>query len=144
MGWIVFFGVAWLTVILLVPWGNWARLWPVGVIGMIVNYGIDVTLIRLGAFRYIHQNPQLQGMPVFYLLSVFAGGLIVANFFPETRWMQFPYILLASLVLLIMELFMKWIGYFHHIEWNPIKSFFLNLIAFTLVLWLAQWLGVFD
>lgn len=144
LGWVVFFVVAWLTAILVVPWANWIRFWPVGLVGMIVNYGIDTTLIVLGAFRYSQGKPNLKGIPVFYLLSVFPGGLLLASFFPEVRWMQFPYILLASLVLLSMELFMKWTGYFHHMKWNPVNSFFLNITAFTLVLWLAQWLGVFD
>lgn len=108
LGWVIFFIIAWLTALALVPVEEWHRLWPSGFIGMALIYIIDTTFIGLGAFKYSFDNRALGGIPIF----------------------------------LAMEYITARLGYFHYLKWNPLKSFFLNIIGFTVVISLARWFGV--
>lgn len=141
MGWIIFFGVSCLLFVVFVPFKNWKRLWSAGTLTMILLYLIDSTLIRLDAFSYSYGNSILSGLPTFYWLGSFFGGIILAYFYPENHKWQFPYLIFMAGIFLLMELIMYWGGYFHYNKWSPVNSYFLDFIGFTSVLWMAQHLG---
>lgn len=141
MGWLIFDVIAWLTALKLVPSGQWKRLWPIGIIGMLANYAIDSTLVGLGAFDFNFKMGNISGLPAPYWLSYFPGGILFGYYCPEEKRLRFLYVLVAALVLLAAELIMIWFGYFYHINWNIIKSYLLNVFGFTALLWLSQWIG---
>ena len=141
MGWIIFFGVALLLSLLFVPLVKWKRLWWAGLIGLIVVYLIDATLIQLSAIRYSYGNPVLSGLPTFYWISAFPAGVLFAYYCPTNKMWQFPYIMLASTFMLSLGFIMYILGYYHLMQWNFIKDFFLNIGAFIIVLWLSQLTG---
>ena len=143
LGWVIFFIIAWLTALILVPIEEWYSLWPSGLIGMSIIYIIDTALITLGAFKYSFGNKVLGDIPVFYWLSSFPGGVLLVYYYTVIdRWLHFPYILLASAIFLAMEYIMIKLGYFHHLKWKISKSFVLNIIGFSVVISLVQWFGV--
>ncbi|HBV95998.1 MAG: hypothetical protein JL50_05120 [Peptococcaceae bacterium BICA1-7] len=142
MEWLAFGGIAWLTGLLLVPLKNWKKLWPLGIAGMIIVFTIDSTLVSLGAFKFSSSTPEISGIPVPYWLSYIPGGIIFGYYCPNERWLKLVYIAISAFALLVMELIMLWLGYFNYINWNPAKSFMLNAGGFTIMLWLAEWLGL--
>ena len=139
MAWVIFFAVAWLVSIAFIPIGRWRQLYQAGVIGMILVYLIDSTLISLGAFSYSGANTAIRGIPLFFWLSCFPGGVLLAHFYPRKILWRFPYVLLATLIFLAMEYVMHLLGYFHYHNWSVIHSFFLNIIGFTTTISIAQW-----
>lgn len=142
MEWLVFGGVAWLTGLLLVPIKYWKKLWPLGMAGMMVIFPIDTTLIDLGAIDFSSGAEKIFSLPISYWLSYIPGGILFGYYCPIGRWQKFIYILIVAFVFLIIELIMVWLGYFYHLNWNPVKSYLLNVGGFTIMLSLAEWLGL--
>ena len=141
MVWIIFLIIACLTALILTPIKKWKRLWPAGITGLILLYLIDSTFVRLEAYSYTFSNSLPSGIPTFFWLSSFPGGMILAYYYPQRKRWQFPYILVAAAIFLVMELVMYWLSYFHYNKWNPVNSYFLNVIGFTVVLHLSEWFG---
>ncbi|MDA8227703.1 MAG: hypothetical protein M0T74_08360 [Desulfitobacterium hafniense] len=142
MTWWVFGVVAWLAGVLLVPINYWKKLWPLGIAGMAIIYPIDSTLVSLGAFDFGFGTVKISGVPIPYWLSYIPGGILFGYYCPPKRLSRLTYIVILAFVLMVVELFMIWLGYFNYHNWNPIKSFILNAGGFTIMLWLAQWLGL--
>lgn len=138
MGWLVLFIAAWLLALTMVPMKEWKRLWPAGVAGLATNYILDSTLIGLEAYSFSLGNPLLSGMPTFYFLSVFAGGVLLAYYYPNQGWWQIIYVMLMAAAFLFIEVVMYKLGYFHYQLWSPARSYMLNIGGFIVVLWLAQ------
>lgn len=141
MGWIVFFLVAYILLFILVPLNKCKNYFPFGLISIIILYLIDSTLINLGAFSYSFGNAKLYELPTLYLISGFSGGILFIHFLPLKDNLQFPYIFLASAILLVLELIMYWLKYFHYHNWTPFRSYFLNIFSFCVVLCFARFLG---
>lgn len=140
MIWTVLFLVAITASIFLIPKSRWKDLWPSGVIGIIVLYLIDSTLIKLGAFSFSNASPSLNGVPVFYLASAFFGAVLFINYLPRKRAWTFPYIILCAGILFVLEYFFLLTGHFSHYNWGVNRALILNIFGFTLVSWMAQWL----
>lgn len=144
MGWLIFSAIAWSLVLFLVPFENLNRLWRAGVVGLVSLYIIDSTLIKLGAFYYSMGEPSLSGLsgvPTLYLVSGFAGAILLAYYYPSERKWQLPYVLFASASFLALELIMVRSDYIQYKNWSLIRSYFLDVFGLTVVLWASQWLG---
>jgi len=141
LAWVMLFLVAWLFVLVLVPVREWKRLWPAGIIGLVVVYVIDSTFVGLGAFSFTKIYPGLSGLPIFYILSIVAGSILSAHFYPDKDWKQMLFVMLMALGLLLIEVAMIRLNYFHHLSWSLARSYALNIGGFIVVLWLAQRAG---
>ncbi|MFZ5986860.1 MAG: hypothetical protein ACOYWZ_07035 [Bacillota bacterium] len=139
MIWFFFFVGLSILSFVLVPKNKWKRLWPAGIIGSVVLYLIDTTLIRLGAFSFAGASPALEGLPIFYFASGFWGAILFINYFPKRNVWTFPYIILSSTLLLILEFFLVLTDNFYYHKWNLTNSLLLNVFGFTLISWLVQW-----
>lgn len=142
MGWYIFLGVAFVITLATVPLVQWQKLWPIGLISIVTLYIIDTTFIGLGAYSFRNGSSLLSGIPLTYIISYFPGAILLVHFYPQKNKWRFPYILLAAGFFLFMELVMVWIGYFHYIKWNPVRSYLLNVFGFLAIFWMAQWLGL--
>jgi len=111
---------------------------------MTVLYTIDSTLVDLGAFAFSPGGGLISGIPIPYWAGSFAGGILFGYFIPGQPQWKPVYILAAAFLFLAAELIMVRLGTFHHINWNPFKSFLLNVFGFTITLWWAEWLGVIE
>ena len=132
--------MAWATCLLFVPFHKWLSLFPAGLITLIVLYLIDSTLILLNAFSYRYANPILSDLPVLYWLSGFPEGMLLVYYFPKKKHLHFPYIVLAAVVFLGMELIMLLLKYISYHNWSPVFSLFLNMGGFIDVIFLSQWI----
>lgn len=130
---------SWVLSLWLVPGRQWKKLWPAGLIGMTVLYAIDSTLAGLGAFTFNQGSLYLSGVPVFYLLSSFAGGILAVHYYPSPKGWRLPYILLIALLLLLAEAVMIRFGFFQHLKWSIERSLLLNVLGFTVMIWLSRW-----
>jgi hypothetical protein len=139
MAWIIFFCFSVITIFLLIPFEELPLLCPAGIIGLILCYIIDNTLVSLGAFSYKYPNALLSRIPLFYWLSSFFGGVLLFRFYPLQQSMQFGYIVLASALFLVLELIMYKIHYFFYHNWNLVKSLALNIFGFTITIRFAEW-----
>ena len=139
--WVVLFFVAWLVVLFLIPVQKLKRLWPAGLVGLAAVYAIDSTFIGLGAYSYSSAGPALSGIPVFYLLSIVAGSILLAYFRPNGSWKQLLFVLGMALGFLLIETAMVALRYFHYLSWSTGRSFLLDVAGFIMVLWLAEKAG---
>lgn len=140
MGWIIFAIILWLAALILVPLKQWKKSWPMGVFGLVSLFVIDDTLAILEAFRFFHGIFYLSNLPLFYILAYFPGGIFFDHFRPHRHMWRLFYIIAFAAVYLGVELFMIYIGYFQHLNWNAWKSLLLNLFGFTISMWFAEWL----
>lgn len=138
MVWIIFFMISCLAALVFVPLSSWKKLWPSGILTILLIYMIDNTFIHLGAFSYTAQYSAPPGIPIFYILSGIFGGIILAHFNPAEKKWRLLYVLLTSAVFLAMELIMHWMGYFHYNNWNPVNSYFLDIIGINTMLTISS------
>lgn len=141
MAWIIFFIVSLLITSFLVPVKILKKIWPAGILGLIVILFIDNALSSLNAFKFHHLWISVLGLPLFYWLSYFTGGIFLAYYRPTNKRWSLVYVLVFSIVYLTPELFFVYLGYFSYINWNPFKSFFLNMGGFIIFFWLTEWLS---
>ncbi|MCT4621300.1 MAG: hypothetical protein N4A62_18155 [Marinisporobacter sp.] len=142
MGWIIMCTIAFLLVLIFIPFNKYKSLYPMGLLSLVILYTIDSTFIELNAFSYSFANSKLSGLPIFYWLSGFASGMLLVYYYPSHKKWKFPYVLLASFLLLFLELIMVKLKYFHYHQWNLTKSYFLNIFGFTVVLWFSQFFDI--
>lgn len=142
MIWFILFVLLFITMAIYVPANKIKRLWSAGVLGMIILYVIDSTLIWLGAFSYSY--PYLTGLPIFYLLSAFPTSVLLCNYCPQKEILRLYYILIVSAILLILEYIVNGLGYLQYIRWNLFRSYMINITLFSTILWLSQCLYIFD
>lgn len=142
MGWVIYFCATVLICMLLVPLKDFKRLWPAGVFTLVLLCLIDSTFIKLKAFSYSYGNGVLLGLPVLYWLGSFFQGVLLVYFYPAAEKRHFPYVAMMAGVFLIMELVMLRTGYFHYNDWNPVKSYFLDLSGFSLLLLIMGHFGL--
>ena len=140
MGWILFMIFLWSAALILVPLKHWKKSWPVGIFGMASIYAIDSTLVYLGAFRFWHGGAYLSGLPLYYWVSYFPGGIIFDYFRPRRHIWRLLYILITAAIYLMIELIMIYFGYFQYVNWNAFMSYQLNVVGFTVSMWFAEWL----
>ncbi|MFZ5352396.1 MAG: hypothetical protein ACOZCL_06670 [Bacillota bacterium] len=138
MGWFLFMLCVFITCALAVPYKNWIKFWYSGTIGMVLLYFIDSTLIKLGAFEFHHNGLLVSGLPLFYLLSCYPGGIVFAHYRPNKEKYKLLYIIIMALLLLALELIMSFLGYFTHINWHTLKSVLLNIFGFIVLLRLIE------
>lgn len=138
MLWIMLGIVFWGIMLFLIPIKQWKSFWLIGIISMIILYFIDSTLIALKAFKFIYNSSTISGLPFPYWLGSFPIGILLVKFCPIRQWARLLYIALSAFVLLALELVIVYLGYFSYINWNPLKSFLLNIGGFTILLWFAE------
>ncbi|OGO82223.1 MAG: hypothetical protein A2Y21_03280 [Clostridiales bacterium GWC2_40_7] len=141
MVWIMYFLLAVLATFIFTRFKNIKRLWVMGLVTMLFLYVIDNTLINLGAYSFKNPISVLGGIPLFYLLAGFPGGILLAYFYPPVKRLQLPYVLLSSAIFIFLEIIINWLGYIRYLNWNLLKSYILNIGGFMAILWLGQWLN---
>lgn len=141
MGWYILFVIDCLLMIILVPKSEWRRLYPAGLVSVLVLIPIELVFTNLGGFSYMQSIINLHKVPIVYLLCAFPGGVLVAYYYPVKKWLRTPYVLFISATLLLIEIIILQVGYMKHGNWNIFKSFALDIYGFIVVLWLSEQLG---
>lgn len=141
MGWYILLGFSCLLMLVFVPKSEWKRLSPAGLISVLVLVPIEVVFTSLGGFSYVPSIINLHKVPMIYLLSSFPAGVFVAYYYPAENRLRLLYVLFISLILLLIEMIMIRTGYMKHINWGILRSFFLNLYGFIVMLWLCELIG---
>ena len=139
MGWIIFMISVWVSALLIVPLRSWRKSWPVGIFGLACIYVLDNTLAGLGAFKFWHGGIYLSGLPLFYWVSYFPGGILFDYLRPHKHGSRLVYMLIIAAAYLIIELVMVYVGYFQYVNWNIYRAYLLNLVGFTVSMWFAEW-----
>lgn len=138
MAWIIFCLLIWTAAIIIIPKRQWQRLWPAGIVAIIVMYLLDTTLVGLQAYSFKGSPINLQGVPLFYFASAMPLGIILVNFGPQKRWVKVVYLLLIDALFLTAELIMNITGNFSYLNWSPDKSLLLNLLGFIVIIWISE------
>ncbi len=134
--WILFAVVVWAIAIILVKWDNFKRLWLAGIVGMAVALVIDSVLGNGGLYTYHYGGISLYGVPVFYILALYAGSIFVIHFYPWGNMGRgFLFFILANAIFLFFEFLTSLIGVFEHLQWSFIHSFILNFIGFLVTVY---------
>lgn len=139
MGWWIFLTAVSAAAAMFVPIREWKRLFLAGIGGLLIILPIDSTLAALGAFRFSFTGPTMLGLPLPYWLSYFPGGILIAHFRPAKRMQRLIYVISAAALYALIELIAIKAGLFHHLNWNILKAFILNILGFTTFMWYVEW-----
>lgn len=139
-GWLLYMITAFITAFLTVPIKSWKELWSAGITGMICILLIDSTLVSLQAFQFVHTGARIFGLPIPYWISYFCGGIIFAYYRPYGVWKRLLYVIGFAVFLWLLEYMMILLGFFQHLHWTLLNSLLLNIIGFTLIFGLYEWL----
>jgi surface polysaccharide O-acyltransferase-like enzyme len=123
-----------------VPLKHWKKSWAVGIVAMVVVFSLDNTMEHLGAFKFWYGGIYVYGLPLFYWLCYFPGGIMFDYLRPHKHIWRLAYILIIAAVYLMIELVMVYSGYFQYVRWNAFMSYLLNVVGFTITMWYAEWL----
>lgn len=140
MGWVIFMIVVWAVVLAFVPLKQWKKSWTIGITAMVVVFILDNALVYLGAFKYWHGVAYLSGLPFFYWLSYFPGGIMFDRLRPHKHIWRLAYIIISAAAYLMLELVMVYFGYFQYLNWNVFMALLLNVVGFTMMMWFAEWM----
>jgi hypothetical protein len=133
MIWVIYAIVVLTIVILLVKWDNFKKLWLAGVIGVVVAVLFDAPLVAGGLYEFQNIGIGFMDLPVFYLISTFAGGIFIVHFYPWGNIVKgLLFYILSSVIFMTLEALVDLIGIFEHISWSYVNSFFINIIGFII------------
>ncbi len=139
MAWLIYMIIVWTVALIFVPLKHWKKSWPVGITAMVIVFILDNTLEHLNAFKFWYGGIYLSGLPLYYWLCYFPGGIIFDYLRPYKHIWRLTYILIVAFVYLLIELVMIYSGYFQYIKWNAAMSYLLNIVGFTISMWYAEW-----
>ncbi len=142
MIWAVLMLVSWILAILLVRKPGIDKLWPAGFAAVAVTLLADTTLVKLGAYQFNHAIYGVKGVPLLYIISNFANGMLLTRFVPENGIFKALSTAALAVLFLFLEYIMMQLGYFTHLNWNFWHSLGLNIIGFMAVLWMADLLDL--
>ncbi|WP_273485078.1 CBO0543 family protein [Desulforamulus ruminis] len=135
--WVIFVLASWLAVFLLLRFQGIKEYWPAALISTLVVYVVDIKGVELGAYRF-EQAFLINGVPVIYLVTVAALGLIYMRFYPRGHWEQLVYIIFIAGLFLFVEYLMMKVGNFqHNNNWNLLDSYVLDLFGLMIISWLS-------
>ncbi|MBM7854765.1 hypothetical protein JOC37_001143 [Desulfohalotomaculum tongense] len=135
MLWVLLMLLSWGLALLLVHRPSINKLWPAGLAAVAVTLILDVNLVELGAFRFKNTLYDFRGVPLFYIISNFANGLLLARFVPTDGVLKPVVTVGLAAVFLALELLAVNLGYFQYLNWSPLHSLGLNVLGFIAVLW---------
>ena len=138
MGWVIYFAITFSVMLVAVPFKRIREYWLAGVVGIVVIFVLDSTLIKLNAYSFSKAYIYIKGIPLLYMLTAFPGGVIFLWIYEQANKYKFLTMLFISYLFLIIEFIMIKTKYFHHIRWDGGNSFFLNITGFVLTLWLYK------
>lgn len=144
MVWFLLFAIFFIAALLLIPFKEWKRIYPVGIISIIVALSIDIALTSLNAYSYGKTILNIYGIPIFYSLSAFFYGILLLYYKPKNRLLVTPYILVLAIVLTILEEFTIKLGYIKYNNWSAFKSIILDVYGFIVVLWIYEQLEIIN
>jgi len=133
MIWVIYAIVVLTIIILLVKWENFKRLWLAGIIAVVLAVLFDAPLVAGGLYEFHNQGIGFMGLPVFYLISTFGGGIFIVHFYPWGNIAKgLLFYILASVIFMAFEALMDLLGVFEHISWSYVNSFFINIAGFII------------
>lgn len=142
MFWLFFTLVSWALALWLLRGRGLVVYWPAGLVAALVVYVMDSTGTLLGAYAFLN-TPLVNGVPILYLISALALGMLTLRFYPRENWQQLAYIGVLAGLFLIPEYLMLQSGNFVHLRgWHLGKSYLLNVFGFIIITWLSTRLGV--
>lgn len=144
VAWVIWFLFSLLLSLFVAGKEGWRSFWPLGVVAPAVVYALDGTLIALGAFRYDGGLAALGGLPLFYFLATAPLAVVAARFYPADRRLRLPYVVALAAAFLLVEQVMLAIGSFAHLNWSPARSLALNVLGFSFLFWMGEWLGCWE
>lgn len=142
MIWAVLMLVSWTLAILLVRNPGIDKLWPAGIAAVAVTLLADTTLVKLGAYQFHHAVYMFQGVPLLYIISNFANGMLLARFVPTEGILKAAFTAALAAIFLLVEYIMMQLGHFTHLKWSFWHSLSLNIMGFAAILWVADLLDL--
>ncbi len=77
---VVYAGIVWLAVFLLVGSGCLKELWPVGFIFSAVFFTVHLNLLSIGSSSFTNGFLTVFGVPFFHLVWVFGAGILLMSY----------------------------------------------------------------
>ncbi|HHU76665.1 MAG TPA: hypothetical protein GXZ24_07230 [Firmicutes bacterium] len=138
MPWLIFAVLVWIVVLLIVRPRGLARLWSAFFWSIPSGFFPNQIFVSKGLYQFQESQYFLGDVPLFYLVALGGLAVIVMRFLPEHKIWQFPYLILCSLVLMLLQIFALSKNYILFIQWSLIDSFIFILIALITIVWLSS------
>ncbi|ABO49782.1 conserved hypothetical protein [Desulforamulus reducens MI-1] len=142
MTWVFFTIFCWLLALILVRQPGIKEYWPSALISLTVVYLVDSTGTYYGAYRFLN-TPLINGVPILYLISSLALGMVTLRFYPREHREQLIYIAVLAALFLMAEIILMKTGNFIHLKgWHLGKSYILNILGFIIITWISTRFGI--
>ncbi|HPZ42571.1 MAG TPA: hypothetical protein PL078_01080 [Bacillota bacterium] len=129
---VVYAGIIWLAVFILVEPGRLKELWPVGFISSAVFFTVHLNLLSTGLSSFPNGFLTVFGVPFFHLVWVFGAGILLMNYMQRDFTRRLMVLIIFTLLGFCLDLFSVSVGgHIHSSSFDPINS--LGLIFFRLI-----------
>lgn len=125
------FLLAWSLVFITVEPFRLRMLWPVGLMGIMVTFAVDATGVSFNLYRFDNTIMEIAGVPLFYMLSNAAFGILIINFFPRKRNLNIPYLMAVTAVFEGLESIFEKFSYFTLLRMPYLLDWALDLVILT-------------
>lgn len=136
---VVYAGIVWLAVFLLVGPGRLKELWPVGFVSSAVFFTVHLNLLSTGTSSFPNGFLMVFGVPFFHLVWVFGAGILLINYMERDFTQKIMVVIIFTVLGLCLDLFSVSVGgHIHTPSFKPVNS--LGLIFFRLIVfvWFSE------
>jgi hypothetical protein len=136
---VVYAGIVWLAVFLLVGPGRLKELWPVGFIASAVFLTVHLNLISTGISRFSNGFLMIFGVPIFHLVWVFGAGILLMNFMERDFTRKVIVVIIFAVLGLCLDLLSVSVGgHIHSPSFKPVNSFVLIFFWLIAFVWFSE------
>lgn len=101
---------------------------------------VDATGVYFNLYRFDYTMIEIAGVPLFYLLSNSAFGIIAVNFFPHKRNLNIPYILAVTATFNGIEVLFEQFSYYTLLNLSLLLDWALDLTVIAALVYLSLYL----
>jgi hypothetical protein len=135
--WLVAAVVVWLFIIVFLRTRQLGKYWSAGVWALLLSYFLTRTFLEKGFFSFNNAMFSFQNMPLAFFVTTVGIGIIVIRFLPQEKVWQFPYLVLVTIILMVLEnLILSWV-HLASFNWSLYDSFLFKLLALIALAWLS-------
>lgn len=130
--------LTWFLVFILIPIERIRKIWPIAIISFILLFSVDSVFINLGYYRFNINMLNILNIPLFYLLSGAAFGILVLNWLTPKPWSKLiALIFFAGLTTLLEYIYTLYGAFVPLHNYDFLSSFILNTAGYSWHIWLT-------
>lgn len=136
----IFFNVALLALLILVKPERVKKLWPCGLLGVIILFVTWQMLQALKLSWFVGGLMPIAGVPIVHLFWGFVSGILVVNFLPKEFIGKVYVIFMFTIISMIFEIVSEHItnDHAHSPVFTEVHNFVVNFVAIALLVLFSE------